>query len=694
MKIRLTLFEEGKDPQTIISDLTPGYKLVIGRGENAQLWVKDKNISRAHCQMTYDNQTNQLLVEDLESRNGTFVNGQLIGQKVKKSLNDGDDIRLASTCHLTISFTKPSVTSELQPPLRPPILARPGNHSITLADNSIKVRQQPQPQQQPQQVEPKLETIRMPTDFNLVGAEFSGYRMEEIIGIGEMAVVYRAVHLALKRVVAVKTLAPKWLSNTTAQKRFLNVSKVSGQLSHPNIVQIYDSGVYSLEKGEVRYQIPFLVMEHVHGQSLEYILKTEPYLTVQRAAKIIGYIAGALSYTGKKKIIHRDINPSNILVGPEDVPKLIGLGLAKCLDEDFITNVTQPGKGMGMVGYIAPEQLSDASKADHRADIYSLGAVFYRSLCGQPPYDTQNLREYFNCIHRQIPPVPPYELNNEVPRDISDLILKSLAYDPKDRYQTAEAFMEELRPYISPRSNQESFEKARKQIMAMLPSPQAIPGFEFESIYNPAEEIGGDFYDFFELNDHEFAFAIGDITGHGVEAAVVVGMVKAAIKIIGKQYPNTAETFMRVNKEIYPDLDTTTYATVSYGIIDRKTKVLRYSRAGHTPLIVFNPQRTPQITCHENQGMVLGMFSECKCQEVSIQLQSGDFLIQYTDGITEAMNNKQEEYGLQRLCEVIQKAGAEGNLKKILAAIQESVKNFSGNEQQQDDITIMGIRVS
>jgi len=655
VKLRLSLFEDGKGPKLVTSDLTPGYKLVIGRGEGVQLWVNDKNISRAHCQMIYDD-SGQLFVEDLKSRNGTFVNGQKIEEP--RALNDGDEVGLASTSHLTISFIKPvEKTTSLAP------------------EERIN------------------ETLRIPKEINLVGVEFNGYHVEQLIGVGEMAVVYRAQHLSLKRFVAIKTLAPKWLENPKALKRFLNVAKVSGQLSHPNIVQIYDSGIYTLDKSNVTYKIPFLVMEHVKGESLDVILKEKRMLSVEIAAKIMGYIAGALNYTTKKKIIHRDINPSNILIGPENVPKLIGLGLAKCLEDEFNTaNLTQPGKGMGMVGYIAPEQLMDASKADHRSDIYSLGAVFYHCLCGQAPYDTQNLREYFNCIHSRIPPVAPYELNSEVPRDISDLILKTLAYDPKDRYQTVDELLADLRPYLGQRPTDESFEKARKQIVAMLPSPKSIPGFEFESVYRPAEEIGGDFYDFFELNDHEFGFVIGDIAGHSIEAAVVVGMVKAAIKIIGKQVPSTAEALARVNKEIYPDLETTTYATVAYGIIDKKTKTLRFSRAGHTPLIIYNPKRNPKIKCYESQGMVLGMFSECKCQEISIQLQSGDCLIQYTDGVTEAMNPSQEEFGIERLCATIESTAPDA--KKILAAVEDAVKAFTGAEKQQDDIAIVGIQVS
>ena len=184
-----------------------------------------------------------------------------------------------------------------------------------------------------------------------------------------MAVVYKAVHHGLNRTVAVKTLAQRLIQNPKAVKRFLNVAKIAGQLSHPNIVQIYDSGTLD------QYGIYYYVMEFVSGESLNNVLKEKKTLSMTLACKIIGYIANALTYANKRNIIHRDINPSNILIGNEDVPKLIGLGLSKCLDDEM-TALTQPGKGMGMVGYIAPEQLMDATQADHRSDIYSLGGGF------------------------------------------------------------------------------------------------------------------------------------------------------------------------------------------------------------------------------------------------------------------------------------------------------------------------------
>lgn len=680
VKLKFTLFEAEKGPRTIWSDLAPGEKLMVGRGQNVQLWINDKNISREHCEITYED--GNVLVADKGSRNGTYINGQRIAQKT--ALKDGDDIRLASTSHFEFNFLKPGEI--VGAPEEAPNTSAPAG---VASEQPIKISQMAPPQNVDlsQTLKLKMAPTKATGEFSLVGQEFSGYRIEEKIGSGTMAVVYRGYHLGLKRPVAIKTLAQRMLDNETAVKRFLNVAKVSSQLSHPNIVQVYDSGFLK------EYSIYYLVMEYVEGYSLNDLLKENGQLSVELSCKIISFIASALNYANKRNIIHRDINPSNILVGAEDVPKLIGLGLAKCLDDEM-TALTQPGKGMGMVGYIAPEQLMDAAKANHRSDLYALGATFYNCVCGQTPYDTKNMREYFNCINNRVPPAPPHERNTNVPRTVSDMILKLLEFDPDRRYATAEEFMLDLRTYMNPQLRGEGIEKARKQILAMLPSPKKMPGFEFEAVYCPAEEIGGDFYDYIDLNEDEFGFIIGDITGHGVEAAVVVGMVKAALKIIGKQKSSPSEVMKEVNKEIKPDLDSTTFATVFYGIIHRKTKKMRFTRAGHNALILYNPARETPLSLFEPKGMVVGMFSKCICEEREIQLQSGDCLIQYTDGITEAMNSMQEEFGMERMCQAIQDAGQGGDLKQIFAKIQTEVKAFTGAEQQQDDITLVGIKVN
>lgn len=636
VKLTLILYEEDKKPRTILSTLKSGDSLIIGRGQNVQLWVNDRNISREHCKISCMDKN--VFVEDLASRNGTFVNKQRIHGKAP--LKGGEQIRLASSSSVIVSLEQQ----------KDAVVPGPNNANPT----SMMPGLQP-------------------------GEIINGYKIEHRIGEGGMAVVYKATHLGLNRPVAIKTLVSRLIQNPKAIKRFLNVAKVASLLTHPNIVQVFDSG--RLEKRGIYY----IVMEYVEGQNLNALLRDRGKLTIERSLSIIGRIASALEFANKHNIIHRDINPSNILVGAEDVPKLIGLGLAKCLDDE-LPSLTQPGQGMGMVGYIAPEQLLDASKADHRSDIYSLGAVFYRCLCGQTPYDTKNIREFFSCIHRRVPPPRPHELNQEIPRTISDIILKTLEYDPAQRYQTIRHFIMSLK-----KDNQNDSKKIVDGVNSMLPNNPSANGFRFDVLFKPYADVGGDFYDFIELNDKEIGIVIGDVTGHGVEAAIIVGMVKMAIKIFAKQYSCTTDALKHANKEVYPDLDRTTFATVFYGIINLEKKTLRFSRAGHNPLIIYNPNRPQAINSFHPEGKCLGMFKQCDLQEMQVQLQPGDCIIQYTDGVTEAMNSEQEEFGVDQLHEIIKNSSSD--IKDILHNIDVAVEKFVGAEKQQDDIAVIGIKV-
>ncbi len=683
-RVSLHLQEAGKEPRTVYSDLTPGDTLIMGRGQNVQLWVNDKNISREHCKVICENQ--KLYVEDLASRNGTFVDGERIKGRVE--LLSGQQIRLASTSSIQVSYQKnQAVATRPQRIQNTPVSSIPIDEvdRASTAQVTHKVAR-PSISGRVQTATIGSSNLNLPSrEFSLVGETFNGYKVESRIGVGGMAIVYKGIQLGLGREVAIKTLSHRLIQNPKAIKRFLNVAKLSGQLSHPNIVQIYDSG--SLDE----FGIYYIVMEYVKGKSLNHILKDSSRLGLERACEIIGHLAGTLSYAHKRNIIHRDINPSNILIGEEDVPKIIGLGLSKSLDDEF-SSLTQPGQSMGMVGYIAPEQLLDAAQADHRSDIYSLGAVFYRCVCGSTPYETKNMREYFNCIHNKVPPIPPQELCPEIPDQISYMILKALAHEADQRYGNIEEFISSLKSFLSPRQGEEGVQKARKQLMAMLPSRTSVPGLEFESIYKPCEEIGGDFYDFIELGNQKIGIVIGDVSGHGAEAAVVVGMIKATIKIFGKQFDETHNVMRQANKEIYPDLDATTFATAFYGVIDLNKRTLTFSRAGHNPLIIYNPNRKPKLQTFHPKGMVLGMFKKCECEEMTIPLEDNDYIIQYTDGITEAMNAEKEEFGLPLLCETIEQE-KNNDLKEILQSIEQAVNKFTHNQPQEDDIALIGIKV-
>lgn len=241
-----------------------------------------------------------------------------------------------------------------------------------------------------------------------------------------------------------------------------------------------------------------------------------------------------------------------------------------------------------------------------------------------------------------------------------------------------------------------SLEDARSRQLRLLPRLPTVPGFEFGIVYKPCSTVGGDFYDFIRVDDDHLGIAIGDISGHGIEAALLVGLAKKLLEIHGRGRRSSAETLLLANADIYPDLDAKTFVTAFYGILNTSTREMKFSRAGHNPLIVYNPRRLPRLAILDSKGMALGMDAgpifQQSMEEVSVKLEAGDVLFQYTDGVSESMNHDKEEFGLERLYAVIEAHG-DAEVEYLLYQIEKALSDFREGAKQKDDITMVAIRV-
>ncbi|HEU4339243.1 MAG TPA: serine/threonine-protein kinase, partial [Planctomycetota bacterium] len=209
-----------------------------------------------------------------------------------------------------------------------------------------------------------------------LGGTFHGLEVVELLGAGGMGVVYKARQPGLDRFVALKVLSPKLTSDVEFIARFNREAKAMAALSHNGIVQVFDYG----QEADLCY----LVMEYVDGLSLRQLMK-ERRLSPDAALKVVPKICEALGYAHSKGVIHRDIKPENILLDREGRLKIADFGLARVVAPDGAgAQVTNTNVVMGTPGYMAPEQYQ-SMKVDHRADIYSLGAVFYEMLTGEVP---------------------------------------------------------------------------------------------------------------------------------------------------------------------------------------------------------------------------------------------------------------------------------------------------------------------
>ena len=259
-----------------------------------------------------------------------------------------------------------------------------------------------------------------------IGENVGPYRIIEQLGQGGMATVFKAYHAALDRYVAIKVLHPAFKEEPNFLSRFQREARVVARLEHPNIVPIYD---FAEHKGQ-----PYLVMKFIEGQTLKAHMNEKP-LTKEEAVQIVDDVGGALAYAHKQGVLHRDVKPSNVLLSPDGSIYLADFGLARMAQAGAST--LSKDVMLGTPQYISPEQGQGARDLDQGTDIYSFGVLLYEMVVGRVPF---NADTPFSIIHDHIyTPLPlPSTVNPNVPEVVERVLLKSLAKDRKDRFETVE----------------------------------------------------------------------------------------------------------------------------------------------------------------------------------------------------------------------------------------------------------------
>ena len=285
-----------------------------------------------------------------------------------------------------------------------------------------------------------------------IGQSFAGYVILQRLGEGGMGVIYLARHNSLDRLAAVKFL-PAHIANDQAYiELFLREAKAAAKLSHPNIVDVHDAGCL----GEGVY---YFIMEYVEGRDLRSVMDTQGPLPVRDAAEYVRQAASALGYAHKKHLIHRDIKPENLLLTNEGIIKVVDLGLAKWAGEES-SMMTQTGDVLGSPIYISPERLRDPNCLDPRLDIYSLGGTFFHLVTGKIPYEGSTA--VIMTRHLMDPVPDPRDIEPNLDETITGIIMKMMAKDPADRYQTMEDVEAALKAYLGGESPAERAPKRRK----------------------------------------------------------------------------------------------------------------------------------------------------------------------------------------------------------------------------------------
>ena len=271
-------------------------------------------------------------------------------------------------------------------------------------------------------------------DQELLGGR---YQLRNQIARGGMTDVFLGQDTLLSRPVAIKRLFPEFAADPSFVERFKREATAAANLSHPNIVAVYDWG-----SADRTY---FIVMEYVEGHSLAELLRSSGPLPPERAAEIAMYVAGALGFAHNNGVIHRDVKPGNVLLSPDGKVKVTDFGIAIAAFGGAESNLTQTGSVMGTATYFSPEQ-AQGKALDHRSDLYSLGVVLYEMLCGRPPFTgDSSVAVAYKHVQETVP--TPSSLGVVLPESLEAITQKLLAKNPARRYPTASDLQRDLRRF-------------------------------------------------------------------------------------------------------------------------------------------------------------------------------------------------------------------------------------------------------
>ena len=265
-----------------------------------------------------------------------------------------------------------------------------------------------------------------------IGRRLDGrYLVDELVGIGGMANVYKATDVSSGRTVAVKILRDEYVQNQELLRRFKNESKAVALLSHPNIVKVYD--VNFSEK------VNYIVMEYIDGITLKEYIEHKGALSWKESVYFTVQILRALQHAHDNGIVHRDIKPQNIMLLKDGSIKVTDFGIARFARSGMHT---MTDKAIGSVHYISPEQ-AKGDVTDDRADLYSVGVMMYEMLTGRLPFEAESAVSVA-IKHIEEAPRPPRSINSEIPEGLESIVLRAMQKNAADRYSSAAEMLRDI----------------------------------------------------------------------------------------------------------------------------------------------------------------------------------------------------------------------------------------------------------
>jgi serine/threonine protein kinase len=399
----------GPDKDRAIT-LQAGPNLMLGRGEKAFYQLKDPRVSRTHAQILLEGDQVTLICNG--GSGGTFVNNAKISRQVLKL---GDVVRIGDT-QLRLQMGDFPLDVALGAVRRPP-------SAVAMAATAPM---------------PAL-TAQVEQLSALSGQTLSHYDIGPVIGTGRSGIVFHACDTKDNRSVALKVLNPEFSKDEEEMQRFVRGMKTMLPLRHPNLIALYGAG----KTGAYCW----VAMEYIAGENMQQVIErigVAGMLDWRYGFKVLVQVGRALEYAHDQSILHRNVTPTNIML--EATSKTVKMGdlvLAKALEGSLAQQITRPGELIGEVAYMSPERTRGTADLDGRSDLYSLGAAVYALLTGKPPFTGSTLVEKITRI-RQSEPEKPTKYQLAIPHRFEAVVLKLLAKNPDDRYQSAAEMLKDM----------------------------------------------------------------------------------------------------------------------------------------------------------------------------------------------------------------------------------------------------------
>jgi len=474
----LTILTEDGRGEGEPTSIPPDGPFTVGRGAGSSLRIRDLKMSRIHFEIS--SSRGSTVITDLGSMNGTLVNCKLIASV---ELKDGDVIQAGYTrlrFHAGEPGDRRAPVHREKPPA--PAGANPGHPAPPPADapqaflEEVRLLEEPSGPSDEEiaaarrivfegagralkRGEKVCCSCRRPvagkdlkagkaTDVHgqvccplcieqdpLLGKTVAGYRIDAKLGAGAWSSTYNAHQLSMARAVVFRVVNTRVIGDREVMTQFLAGVKSGGQISHPNLVRIYDIG-----RAE---GLCYISTEYIDGASAQQRLGEKPPFTVAAVAQIIAEVGGAVDVAHRRGVLHRDIRPANIILNEEGIPKLAGLGLVASIEDAAVAGVVDVRHGVETVLYWAPECLAAPAAADKASDVYSLGAVAYAMLAGKPPFEPADPARLVGAMRRDTPP-PLNALRKEVLLAVSNVVARAMAKAPAERYAGCQEFARDL----------------------------------------------------------------------------------------------------------------------------------------------------------------------------------------------------------------------------------------------------------